>query len=97
MSNVLEQFLKDDYEKWGLRNYLNEKKGETFVPITYGAFIEDVNYLAAYLIEKGFAGKNIGIYGPNSIEWMISDISIMCYVGCGVGFNKDWSYDNVVY
>ncbi len=97
MSNVLEQFLKEDYEKWGPRNYLHEKKGDVFVPITYGAFIENVNYLATYLIEKGFAEKNIGIYGPNSIEWMISDIAIMCYVGCGVGFSKDWSYDNVVY
>ena len=98
MSNQLENFLRDDYSKWGERNYLYEKKdGINFSPITYGEFIEKVNYLAAYLIDKGFYGKNIGIYGPNSIEWMISDVAIMCYVGCGVGFNKDWSYDNVVY
>lgn len=98
MSNVLEEYLKEDYSKWGARNYLYEKKdGINYSPITYGGFIEKVNYLAAYLKEKGFSEKNIGIYGPNSIEWMISDISIMCYVGCGVGFNKDWSYDNVVY
>ena len=98
MSNVLEEYLKEDYSKWGARNYLYEKKdGINYTPITYGSFIEKVNYLAAYLKEKGFSEKNIGIYGPNSIEWMISDISIMCYVGCGVGFNKDWSYDNVVY
>ena len=98
MSNQLENFLRDDYSKWGERNYLYEKKdGINYSPITYCEFIEKVNYLAAYLIDKGFYGKNIGIYGPNSIEWMISDVAIMCYVGCGVGFNKDWSYDNVVY
>lgn len=97
MSNQLEQFLREDYEKWGSRNYLYEKKEGIFVPVTFACFIEKVNYLAAYLMAKGFAGKNIGIYGPNSIEWMISDVSVMCYVGCSVGFNKDWSYDNVVY
>ena len=97
MTNVLEGFLREDYEKWGARNYLFEKKEDSFEPVTFAAFIEDVNYFAEYLLMKGFAEKSIGIYGPNSIEWMISDIAIMCYVGCGVGFNKDWSYDNVVY
>ena len=97
MSNQLEKVLREDYEKWGSRNYLYEKKDGVFVPITFAGFIEKVNYLAAYLNARGLYGKNIGIYGPNSIEWMISDVSIMCYVGCSVGFNKDWSYDNVVY
>ena len=98
MSNQLENFLREDYSKWGSRKYLYEKKdGITYTPITFAGFIEKVNYLAAYLNANGFAGKNIGIYGPNSIEWMISDISIMCYVGISVGFNKDWSYENIVY
>ena len=62
MSNQLENFLREDYSKWGERNYLYEKKdGANFSPITFGEFIENVNYFAAYLIDKGFYGKNIGI------------------------------------
>jgi long-subunit acyl-CoA synthetase (AMP-forming) len=97
MSNCLENFLRDDYSKWGERNYLYEKKENGFEPITFASYIENVNYLASYFINNGYSGKAIGIYGPNSIEWMISDIAIICYVGLSVGFNKDWSYENIVY
>ena len=97
MSNTLEQFLKDDLEKWGSRNYLFEKNESGTESVTFGSFIEQVNYFAAYLNNKGFTGKNIGIYGPNSIPWMVSEISVMCYVGLAVGFSKDWSYDNIAY
>ena len=97
MSNTLEQYLKDDLEKWGSREYLHEKKENGYETVTFAEFIEKVNYFAAYLNDKGFNDKNIGIYGPNSIPWMISEISIMCYTGLAVGFSKDWSYDNIVY
>ncbi len=97
MENTLEKFLKDDYSKWGESNYLYEKKENGFEPVTYAAFIENVNYLASYFVHNGYKDKVIGIYGPNSIEWMTSDIAIMCYVGVSVGFNKDWSYENIVY
>lgn len=97
MENTLENFLKDDYSKWGKRNYLHEKKENGFEPVTFASFIENVNYLASYFVHNGYKDKIIGILGPNSIEWMISDIAIMCYVGVSVGFNKDWSYENIVY
>ena len=97
MTNQLQAFLQQAYGKWGERNYLFEKKDNVFSPITFGTFIEQVNWLGAYLIRKGFKDQNIGIYGPNSVEWMIADIAVMCYVGCSVGLSKDWSYDNVVY
>ncbi|MCR5460631.1 MAG: AMP-binding protein [Acetatifactor sp.] len=96
-TNQLECFLRKAYENWGDREYLFEKKEGKYVSVTFGEFAERVNWLAAYLLDKGFHGKNIGIYGPNSIEWMIADGSIMCYVGCSVGISKDWSYDHVQY
>lgn len=97
MTNALDTFLKKDLEKWGNRDYLFELKGESFVPTTYREFIEKVNFLAAYLSGRGLKGKCIGIYGPNSIRWMISDVAIIGYVGCSVGFPRGWSYDNLEY
>ncbi len=97
MTNQLQSFLQQAYEKWGERDYLFEKKNDVFSPVTFASFIEQVNWLGTYLTRKGFQDQNIGIYGPNSVEWMIADIAIMCYVGCSVGLSKDWSYDNVVY
>ena len=65
--------------------------------ITMGEFIEKVNYLGTYLVNNGYKGKNIGIYSPNSIAWMISDVAIMNYVGLSIGLNKDWKDDNLDY
>ena len=91
--NTLDTFLGSAYDKWRDRNYLNQS-GRTE---TFGSFAEKVNYLAACLLEKGFAGRNIGIFSPNSIEWMIADIAVMNYVGVSVGLSKDWKYDDLMY
>ena len=53
MNNQLNDFLKSDYTKWGDRPYLHEFCDDGFTTETYGQFIEDVNYFAAYLINKG--------------------------------------------
>ncbi|MBR1852730.1 MAG: AMP-binding protein [Lachnospiraceae bacterium] len=96
-TNTMEDFLQRDYEKWGERPYLHEKKNDVERVLTFGEFICQVNYFATYLLQCGYAGKNIGIFSPNSLEWMIADIAVMNYVGVSAGFNKDWNYENMVY
>ena len=95
--NALENFLRRDYEQWADRPYLHEKKKGTERVLTFGEFIGQVNAFAAYLLQCGYAGKNIGIFSPNSLEWMVADIAVMNYVGVSAGFNKDWNYENMVY
>lgn len=95
MTNQLNEFLKEDYTKWGDREYLEELGSGK--KVTFAEYIEDVNYLAAWLIDKGYKDKNIGIFSPNSIAWMITDIAVMNYVGMCVGLSKDWVGENLVY
>ena len=95
--NELEKVLRADYEKWKDNEYLHEMVDGKYVAVTFGEFIEKVNYLATYLIHKGYKGKNIGIYSPNSINWMIADVAIMNYIGIAVGLSKDWVGDNLNY
>ena len=83
--NELEKFLRLDYEKWKDNEYLHEMVNGQYVGITFGEFIEKVNYLAACLINRGYKDKHIGIYSPNSLAWMISDVAIMNYVGLRAG------------
>lgn len=91
--NTLDTFLYKANEKWHDREYLHQSgRAETF-----GSFYDKVNYLASYLQKNGFANKKIGIFSPNSIEWMITDIAVMNYVGVSVGLSKDWKYDDLVY
>lgn len=95
--NELEKFLRSDYKNRKDFEYLFEMKNGEFEGITFGEFIEKVNYFASFLIAHGYKGKNIGIYGPNSIAWMIADVAIMNYVGLSVGLSKDWIGDNLEY
>lgn len=95
--NELEKFLRADYEKWRDIDYLHEMVDGKYVGITFGEFIEKVNYLATYLIDNGYKNKHIGIYSPNSLAWMIADVAIMNYVGLSIGLNKDWKDDNLDY
>lgn len=95
--NELEKILRSDYEKWKDNEYLHEMVDGKYQAVTFGEFIEKVNYLATYLINKGYKGKNIGIYSPNSINWMIADVAIMNYIGIAVGLSKDWVGDNLNY
>ncbi|SCW26973.1 Long-chain acyl-CoA synthetase (AMP-forming) [Ruminococcaceae bacterium YRB3002] len=97
MNNQLNDFLVDDYKKWGSRPYLHEFCDGGFKTETFGGYIEDINYLASYLLSKGYKGKSIGIYSPNSIPWCIFDIAVMNYVGISVGLSKEWTSDNLVY
>ncbi|MBP5565598.1 MAG: AMP-binding protein, partial [Lachnospiraceae bacterium] len=95
--NKLEELLREDYEKWNKNDYLFEMKEGKYEGITFGEFIEKVNYLASYFVSNGYKGKNIGIYSPNSLAWMIADVAIMNYVGLSVGLSKDWKGDNLDY
>ena len=95
--NELEKILRADYEKWKDNEYLHEMKDGKYEAVTFGEFIEKVNFLAAYFISKGYKGKNIGIYSPNSINWMIADVAVMNYIGIAVGLSKDWIGDNLDY
>lgn len=95
--NELEKFLRADYEKWRDIDYLHEMVDGKYIGITFGEFIEKVNYLATYLIDSGYKDKHVGIYSPNSLAWMIADVAIMNYVGLSIGLNKDWKDDNLDY
>ena len=93
--NELEKFLRADYENWKDLPYLHEMVNGRYEGITMGEFIEKVNYLGTYFVNNGYKGKNIGIYSPNSIAWMIADVAIMNYVGLSVGLAKDWIMPSV--
>ncbi|MCR4688538.1 MAG: AMP-binding protein [Saccharofermentans sp.] len=95
--NELEKFLRSDYAKWKDIPYLHEMKDGSYYGITFGEFIERVNYLAAYMVGHGYKGRNIGIFSPNSLSWMVLDVAIMNYVGLSIGLAKDWMGDNLDY
>lgn len=93
----LEEVLKEDYEKWNNKEYIFEKKDGKYNSITFGNFVEKSIYLAEYLLSKNLKGKKIMIFSENSINWMITDIAVMTYVGESVTISKEWKYSDVDY
>lgn len=93
----IEEVLKDDYQKWKNNEYIFEKENGLYKSITFGEFIEKSIYLAEYLLSKNLKGKKIMLFSENSINWMITDIAIMSYVGESITISKEWKYDDVDY
>lgn len=93
----IEEVLKNDYKKWKNNDYIFEKENGIYKSITFGEFIEKSVYLAEYLLSKNLKNKRIMLFSENSINWMITDIAVMSYVGESVTISKEWKYDDVNY
>lgn len=91
----LQEIIKEDYEKWGNRPFIYEKKEKEFVPITFQKFIENTLFLANALLKRGHQNQKILLYGENSIPWMITDIALLGYVGVSVTVNKEWKEEEL--
>ena len=56
--------------------------------VTYNEFIEKVNALGTSLIDMGLKGKRIAIIGPNSFNWEMAYLAIVCGTGVVVPLDK---------
>lgn len=83
------------YAKWRDRAYIFEKIQGTYTSITYGDFITRTKRLAKRLIDMGLQNKKVLIFGPNSINYMISDLAVLAYVGVSVNINAQSSVDEL--
>lgn len=93
----IDEVLKEDYQKWKNREYIFEKINGEYKGITFGDFIEKSIYLAEYLLSINLKNKRIMLFSENSINWMITDIAVMSYVGENVTVSKEWKLDDIEY
>jgi long-subunit acyl-CoA synthetase (AMP-forming) len=89
------ELLKENYEKRKNEDYVYTKVNGTYHPISFGRMMEHTAYLAEALLAMQLKGKKIIVYGENSVEWMISDLAIMSYVGISVGIDKEWQLQDI--
>ena len=87
---LIQDVLKENFKKWGNKNFIYTRIGNEFVAKTFEQTINDVWALTESLLHLGLEKKHILIYGENSYEWAISDLAIMGYVGVTVAANKEW-------
>lgn len=81
------EILDDAQNKWGDRPYIYTKVNGVYEYITYGDFIEQMRKVAADLKDAGYCGKNMMIYGANSVEYMLCDLAVLAHIGTTVNVN----------
>ena len=87
---TIQDYLNRALEKWEAEDYISEKSGDGWKSHTFGEFVRDVRKCAHWLMASGFRDQNIGIYGANSYQWMVFDVSVMGYTG--ISFPIDAQY-----
>lgn len=75
--------------------FIFERRGNAFEGRTYDTFVTDVRKRAAALVQMGFAGENIILYGENSYDYMAADVAVMGYVGVSCTLSKEWGLRDV--
>lgn len=90
MSYSVHELLNSGVQRFGNKEYIFERHGDSFCGRTFSQFADDVRALAAALLTRGLAGKNIILYGENSYNYMITDIAVMGYVGVSATLSKEW-------
>lgn len=66
--------------------------------LTFRELDEEANRLANHLLEQGFGhGDHIGIYGQNSVEWMIAMVAIFKIRAVPININFRYVEDELVY
>ena len=89
MDITLRSILDNAESSWSSKPFIHTRNGPTFASKTFGEFAQDVRALSVALVERGFAGKHILIYGENSYEWMVADYAACAYVGVSAALSKD--------
>lgn len=88
---TIADYLTADYQKWKQREYLFLPEPEgSWKAIRFGAVIEDVWRVSRYLLQNGYGGKRIALYGENCPAWAALYLSIMGYVGCCFPIDKEY-------
>lgn len=84
----INNLIIDSYNKYSNKNFIYEKINNKYKPITYNKFITKLTHVAKKLIEFNLSNKNILIYSKNSINYMITDLAIISYVGTTININE---------
>ncbi len=80
----IKQMLDTSVSAFGDKVAIWDKKVDSYRQITYRQLQSDVNALGTALLNRGLAGKHIGISGRNGYDWVISFLAVTCGVGVAV-------------
>jgi len=92
---TIDDIITYSYENFKDKTFCFEKVDGVFEGKTYAGFYADVWALADSLINDGYIGKNIMLYGHNSYNWMVAYLAISAYVGTIVPIDANWKENDL--
>ncbi len=90
MSYSIHELLTDGIQRFGDKDFIFERNGDSFCGRSFMRFAQDVRALAAALLARGLDGKKIILFGENSYNYMVADVAVMGYVGVSATLSKEW-------
>lgn len=75
---TLPALMKASVDKWGDKDFLGAKEGQSFVHQTYAQVYQQARQFGAALVELGIEAKErVGLMSVNRPEWVITDVGVM--------------------
>lgn len=75
------QLLKDCTERHRDRTAFIKKEEGKYNNISYSDLRTDIDALGTYMLSAGMQGQRIAVIGPNSYEWLLAYLTVVCGVG----------------
>jgi len=92
---TIDDMITYSYDNFKDKMALFEKIDGVYDGKTYFQFYTDVWAFADSLIEGGYKGKNILLYGYNSYNWAVAYLAILAYVGVIVPIDNHWKENDL--
>lgn len=81
---------------WRERSYLHWRDGDgAWQSRTFGQTVQEVWRVSRWLLDAGFGGGRIALYGRNCYAWMVLDLSAMGYVGTCFPLDREYGREEL--
>lgn len=100
MKQHLAILIRDRAKKHGDREVFRyfDQQSENYKPISWNAFVDEVDAIALALIRRGFGHESkIGILSNNTPQWLVADFAIMTIRGITVPFYSTAAKEQIKY
>lgn len=91
----LKDLLRYINEKYSWETAFLVKENDSYVPISYKNFCDDVKAFGTALIDLGLSGKRVAVIGENRYEWAVAYMAIVCGVGVVVPLDRELPHEEL--
>lgn len=93
--NTLKELLAYCAEKHNNNTAFAYQRKKNEIEVSHIQFKSDVDALGSYLLNQGYKGCHIAVFGENSYEWILTHFAVTCGGNVIVPIDKELDINNV--